>query len=341
MRKTALVVVTIVLAAAAILGYIFVLVPARARQEAERLMKRYAAAPDQQTANRLIELLCKRRVPKEQGDRIFELLLTPRVEVRSAYRSDRPVFIAVGRASDLSFRDCSLRIRHDLRAGGESLYKGSSGGNHLSPGPFYEGVSWAASGDGRVVPVDGPGTYTVNVVREYELHEGGVLLHSCAFDIPVTIHVLDPEHAEHVAVLSAPALDAKMKAAMTLTTQSAEETYSTPSGEYTADIGCWIVATSPPENAAFRCSYRDDAGFTKPFPEFTVLARSGTAVGAGLLPSWGSMLPIRELQLETGHYKGVIILETDEEIAYRDPAMKTIWGGALEFPIEFEVTRVK
>jgi hypothetical protein len=252
------------------------------------------------------------------------------------------VSIAVSRASDLHFEDGRIVKKHDLQAGGESLTKGSAGGNRVTSGPYYEPVLQALSGDGTIVPLTNSGSYTVNVIREYELYDGSTLLHRCAFDIPVTVRVAEPEHAEQVTLKSGASLDARIKAAVKLTRQAAVETYSTPNGEYEADTVCWIEVEGPPENVAFRCSYRDESGFTRDFADFTVVARRGPSTsGSRFLPRWTSMMNPRELQLETGHYKGVIVLTADEEVAYRDPAMKTIWGGTIEFPIEFEVKRVK
>ena len=40
-----------------------------------------------------------------------------------------------------------------------------------------------------------------------------------------------------------------------------------------------------------------------------------------------------------GEYKGIIRLEPDVESAYQYPEIKTIWGGAVEFPFSFEVRK--
>jgi len=40
---------------------------------------------------------------------------------------------------------------------------------------------------------------------------------------------------------------------------------------------------------------------------------------------------------EPGDYAGTLVLRTDPNYAYEDPAIKSIWNGTLEFPIAFVV----
>jgi hypothetical protein len=51
----------------------------------ERLMSRFASTPDQETADKLCELLDNQRVSKEVGSRILKMLTKPKVEVRDPY----------------------------------------------------------------------------------------------------------------------------------------------------------------------------------------------------------------------------------------------------------------
>jgi hypothetical protein len=51
----------------------------------ERLISRFATAPDQPTADKLCELLDNQRVSQEVGNRILEMLTKPKVEVRDPY----------------------------------------------------------------------------------------------------------------------------------------------------------------------------------------------------------------------------------------------------------------
>ena len=54
-------------------------------REIEKLIERYSTAPDQQTADRLVELVGTGSVPLETGNAILEALTRPTVHTRDSY----------------------------------------------------------------------------------------------------------------------------------------------------------------------------------------------------------------------------------------------------------------
>lgn len=62
----------------------------------------------------------------------------------------------------------------------------------------------------------------------------------------------------------------------------------------------------------------------------------GFSVRAGSSGSF--MVDPSSFTLETpGRYKATLILVPELDLAYRDPTIKTIWSGMLEFPISFSI----
>lgn len=346
MRKRGLAWLTVVLVAAAVVGYIFVMRPMRWASQAESLMRKLTTAPDQDSATRLAVLLVRRRLSPAQGGRALKVLMTPRIVVRSSYRSDRPVMIAINNGFWLNSWPMRLdRTDWILPQDGTRPSRQGGAGHSNSPTPWFERVSEGTAPDGSVVGIDGPGTYSVTIRYEYTLREdhgsgAGPPVYSCTIDTPIEITVVEPEDAEQITLVSNPAVDKAMAAAVRLERLRGIGGWSTKEVGYEIRPMYRFVFTPLPENVAFRATYRDQSGTEKAFPDFLLLQRAGRTWGS-FGPEWSHDFSLAQLRLEAGKYKGTIILTPDDEAAYRDAAIKTLWDGTLEFPIEFEVTRIK
>lgn len=168
----------------------------------------------------------------------------------------------------------------------------------------------------------------------------GTVIYECSFDIPITVRVVEPEQAEKVVLKSNPALDSQIKTAFTLVRRAVRwVSYSVGDDTYQYRPLLDLEAPTFPENVAFKVSYRDEAGFIAAFDNFFVSQRAGTSLGLDPSSYVIPIVPLSNLRLEPGHYRGVIVLETDVELAYQDAAMKSVWDGVIELPVKFEVRK--
>jgi hypothetical protein len=351
MRRYAMLALVLVVLVGVVLVAGLVIAPAANRCHVNALIERYSSSPDQETADKLAGLLDWGRVPPEQGGRILKMLLTPRVAVRETYRSDRPVCVTMNRPFWLHFPRMTLNSREwylpqDTGGPSSSTSGGyGGGGSGVDPLPVYREISTGNLADGSRVAIAQVGTYTASIRYEYDLYapsskEGDSPLYTCRIEIPLEIRVVQPDEAEKVNLVSGKELDRQMKAAFRLESHPGGSGHSTREVAYETRPAFEITYLPLSENVAFRARYRDASGFTKPFPEFVLLQRAGHRWPA-FEPRWSAWISLSQLRLEEGDYRGTLILEADEAAAYRDSAMKAIWDGVLQFPIEFHVTKVE
>lgn len=157
MRKAVIPILVLALLAGLLLAYSLAIAPALRERRVEALVERYSGNPDQGTANRLVKLLRKRRLSRELGDRVFKLLMTPQVAVRSSYSSEGPVYIAVGLHSNLGFVDFGVRMSESVYAGAEHLKKLAPEIGPPDKGPRFELLTRGRAAAGSVVQLDKPG----------------------------------------------------------------------------------------------------------------------------------------------------------------------------------------
>jgi len=334
MRKYATAILVVGLLVVLVLAFTLVLAPAFHKRYVNALVQRYSNSPDRVTASKLIKLLDRQRESREQGDKILEALVTPWVAVRQAYGTDSPIYITTSLPFAVSFWH-GLRSVEQVRAGSEVLRSWSGVGyNQVSGMPDPIEIKRGVTADGSVEDIAGTGVYhvvlrytyellTTEVMAPYEEHRAAKPLYVCSFEVPVSIRVVEPEASEKVALVSDKHLDSEIV------------------GGFSIDVTMYrsphVVSEHPlAENVAFRVAYRDQAGQSKPFEQFSVTARGGHARHS---PGgkWTRPVPWDRLELEPGRHTGTLVLETDAELAYQDAAMKTVWDGTIELPVEFEI----
>jgi len=342
MRRYAIVILVLLVVVGPVLVAGLVIGPALHTGQVNSLIEQYSTSPHQETADRLVKLLRRGRLPRKQGDRVFEVLMTPRVAVRTTYSSEGPIYIAIGRDSNLAFGDLCVRMDECVYSGEERLKRERMISNALEKEPRFELIGSRETADGAVVRLDRPGDYEIRLVYKYDLVElplrTGTVLHECFFEMPITLRVVEPEQAEKVVLKSDPGLDNQIKTAFKLVRRSVGwASYSVGDDTYQYRPMLGLEAPTFPENVAFKVSYRDEAGSTIAFENFFVSQRAGTSLGLDPSSSVIPIVPLNNLGLEPGHYRGVIVLETDAELAYQDAAMKTVWDGTIELPVEFEI----
>ncbi len=90
--------------------------------------------------------------------------------------------------------------------------------------------------------------------------------------------------------------------------------------------GIRLNVSDLPESVAWRAMYLENGVETELDHRVMLQAHSQ-----------GSLyLPIQSGDLRPGKHRGMIRLIPDPDAAYEDPQIESIWGGTLEFPLDFE-----
>jgi hypothetical protein len=322
----------------------------------QRLIARFTAAPDQETADKLCELLDNQRVSQEVGNRILEMLTKPKVEVRDPYPAgEKQLCLEYSLPCSIAFRHLSLGLtvfdnsRPDpSKQGRSAMFSGDRMGDH----PWDTGISLIPQTDGHGI-LDDPGDHVVTLsfmadlterrhrpvsehVREFwpwvrsgfgtqwPLRYAVFTRHyACKSDVTFKVRAAALEDCEQVQLRSDPALDERMKASFVAKAYPWDPAESVLRGK---PFRLWC--TSPPLDCAFRGVYRPEQGGTQQDLGPLFFNRRGSS-GIWLDQFWGS--------LPRGKYKGTLALTPDPVLALRMAGVKEIWGGTLEFPVEFEI----
>jgi len=319
---------------ALLIAYFALIRPALERRPVLRLIARYKAEPSQETAQALADLLDRQEVSQALGNEILELLVTPDVAVRSAYPAGEWPRVTASHPFRVEFVLSMLRQRRFIWAQGKEQDGTIVGLDAIGTDPEFwmpkiptsAGV-YPCALDCRVglfarsdYPTDRPLD-----------DEWPAAAYRCAVRIPLDIRLVEPERAERIERRTGQRLDAEMRAAFRPSTESVHDATVLPGGELWAADGQFMFEVGPlSENVGFRYVYRDQGGMTIDARRRTYRAR------AGGLPTTDTF-PVTELRLPPGRYQGTALLIPDEAAAYPDAAIKTIWGGTIELPIEVVV----
>lgn len=346
MRRRIAGVVVVLLLVAVVLACALAFPPWWRVRCAQSLMARYAVGRDQHVAQRLAWLLDRQSVSPELGNRILKVLMMPEVSVRDAYGSDRPVYIATRYPLPFELRRTRLLGTEYFYAGGEEL-TGSENAAYRDYQPRCHEIRHGCLADGSVRQTNTPGVHMASIryshvlVPEHSADRKDAL-HRCESEIPLTIHVVNPDEAEPIRLVSNPSLEKRMKAAFRFESCSPSRA-SWPVGDVRIEMSpsCHQLFYSPlPENVASRFAYRDETGLEIPLPNSLLLQRAGWTWGPSR-PEWVTAPSFARVDLPDGKHKGTLVLTPDIDTAYRDPEIKTLYDGTLEFPIEFDVTEAK
>lgn len=325
----------------------------------ERAIGRFEAEPSQASADVLAELIDEHVPTVNQGERILELLLEPRVTKRKAYPRGSVPVIALELPFAVPFQNVSIAMEEQFLCDGASARHGQGSGGDLIRGQARFRALYPAP--------QKTGTYHVEIQQRYtfNLHHrehtwtwrpfGGpfprCLLpvrhattmrfrsleqwdYACSLALQVEIVVVEKSRAERIELESNPDLDEAMRAAISSTTTPFMRSwYSTALGRRTSTGGLQITYDNLPAAVGFKPELRLSDGREIPADRrvsHRLYARAGSS---GRFNVAASALGIQK----RGSYTGSIILRSDPNAAYRDPAIKAIWAGTLEFPISFEV----
>ncbi len=319
-------------------GYLVVARPALRRARIRRLMARHRAEPSQETAQALADLLDRQRAPQALGNEILELLVTPDVAVRAAYPVGEQPHVVVEHPLAFGLGETSLVSRCDLLVAGKGRHLRSGSWNPADLAPWIVRMP--------VPPVPGRYEcalgYDVRLTTEPVMQYGPLatppataqqvrMAYACAFRVPFVVRVVEASRAERIGRRTDPKLDRAVRSAVQVREEPCGQGTTLPGGEHYHTLGrARLEVGTLPENVGFRFTYRDQGGMTMRVPSWSFRRRAS-------MPVTAAMLPLAALRLPPGTYEGTAILQPDEAAAYPDAAIKTIWGGTIELPIELTV----
>lgn len=305
----------------------------------DALMAEYRKAPSQATAIQLTRLLDEQMVSDEKGSAILECLVKPQLTVRSSYRVGHPAACSLTIPFPVTIQKMDTSVKRKTT---DSLNKLSGEDSVSGNGGNFSGTSFLFLSR---VPTT-PGIYRLQVLYDYRLVPGKMSkkkeAYACSFVVPVDFRVVEEKAAETVKLVSNPGLDLAMRRAFRVGHSKVYEgSYGSSSGnpiKFHMEFDCRY--SSLPMDAVFNVSFVEKdgkkirmSGSRSNLDSFCVL-RSGN--------SRELILPFSILEIEDiGFYEGTMVFKPDVEDAYRDPSIKEIWGGTLEFPVTLTVSAGK
>lgn len=324
-----------------------------------RAIGRFATGPSQVGADVLVKMIDKNVPTAKQGERILKLLLTPKVTTRKAYRRGSVPVIALELPFAVPFQNVSIAMEEQILRGGAPLRSSQGSGGDLIRGQARFHALRPAPQKAGTYRMEIRQRYTLNLHhrehtwswRPFRGPFPRCLLparntttmrfrslerwdYACSLMVRADIVVAEEPEAERIELESNPDLDEAVRAAISSTTTPFMRSwYSTASGRRTSTGGLQITYDDLPTAVGFRPELCLSDGREIPADRrvsHRLYARAGSS---GRFNVAASALGIEEC----GSYTGSMVLRSDPNVAYRDPAIKAIWDGTLEFPISFEV----
>ncbi len=316
----------------------------------------------------MVRLLEEQFLPQDLAGEMMSALFRPTVLTRKAYPAGRTPFICVEQPFNLRFRAMAIARESQVWTEWNSSGVTSKAGNTIAKGrrfawmprppsasPQKAGTAYppgkyrmelrykfALTPTGRIIRTWRPTLrgfprgllrYQINVVPIYPRPSSP--LYTCHFTIPVDIVIVDPEKAEHIELVSDPNLDAAMRAAFTSTIDPTGRcSYGTASGRRDARNRVMIYWRDLPAAFAFRATLRLPDGSKLPQQDYAPAQQRILQAGSS---GQTDLYPAAFRPEKPGRHNATLILSGDPDAAYRDPAIKSIWNGSLEFPFPFEV----
>lgn len=159
--------------------------------------------------------------------------------------------------------------------------------------------------------------------------------YACSVTAEADIIIVEISQAETVELVSNADLDAAMeKAFRSNAVPMAMNWYRAPSGQRRSTGMLEITYRNLPAAVGFEPVLRLPDGREiagDPQVSHRLFARAGRSGQFTVSPS-------NLILDEPGSYTGSVVLRSDPNVAYRDPGIKAIWDGALEFPVSFTVS---
>ena len=308
--------------------------------QAERAIAWFEADPSQARVEALITALEAHKATAEQGSRIVALLFRPKVVMRESYSVGRPVALALESPYEVEFQnaiweqmDVSLADGSDIRSNRlprAPLYLHTTG--YTEPGTYPLKLRWryavGLQRGKRSSPRGGKVRAALQWIRTVVRAATSAKwkpasTYECDLTIQADAHVVGAGEADEIALQSEPELDKVMRAAVIRSPGRAASASALILSLHYRDI---------PLAMSFACSLRLADGREIPWRGWhadKLRARAGSSgVFRVSVGDFGYYTPGRDA--------GTIVLKPDPELACLDPAIDTIWGVTLEYPIIVE-----
>jgi hypothetical protein len=328
----------------------------------ERAIDRFRAAPSSPRAARLTQWLAEGSATREQGERILILLLQPKIVTRAAYPVGQSVGISVERLFPIGIADARIEFQEQVWGDGRPM----------AARERQMDISWKSTSTLYDVPEilnawtrpTEPGVYhaeihtTCKIINipgrrltlwkrlsmglRKRLGRPPIMLtpasaeptYECQFTVPFDFNVVGKDRAERLEVITDPQTDDIMRAAIATETSERHGVYGTPAGRRGHRGSTSVAFKTLPVAAAFELSLRLTDGRELPSgpsgqPQRIRVRAGGSGTFVVNVGSFGLTEP--------GEYAGTLVLRSDPNFAYEDPAIKALWNGTLEFPIAFVV----
>lgn len=329
----------------------------RQRRAVEAVLARFEAGPSREGVNELVQLLDSRRLTAAQGERILKMLLYPNVITRPAYPLGKSPTCSLERPFRVRFAHAMASSQTEIWADGKRLNgSGGRGGASFDTTPVLYSLSSEPHG---------PGLYDEEIRHEYEIDympakttwswnpgrgrlprsllprkrtsytQGTDVSYRCDFTVPIQFRVVEEDEAETIALLSDPELDERMRRTFAVSSRHRSSgTYHTLAGKRSyASSNNWIEFDILPSAVSFKAALRLANG-----DEIPARGKYPTQYQRRANMSGELQVVLQNLLLEEpGDYRATLILTPDPDNAYRDPVIKAIWGGTLEFPVHFTI----
>jgi hypothetical protein len=346
--------------AAVLLGLCWGLYEAANYWRVERAIGRFETGPSQARADVLVKMIDNHVPTAKQGERILGLLLRPQIVTRETYPRGKYPRFALELPFAVRFRNVSIAREEEILRDGVPLRSHQGGGDDVirsqtrlrvlyrsprTPGMYHVEIRQRYAFNLHHVertwqwrPLSGPfprcllprRNTTTMPFRSFERWD-----YACSIAVEADVVIVEKSQAESIELISNPDLDAAMQGAFRSKALSMMTSwYQTPSGRRMATGALGITYHDLPAAVGFELVLRLEDGreiASNPQISHRLFARAGSSGEFTVSPS-NLMLD------EPETYTGSIVLRSDPNRAYEDPAIKTIWDGELEFPISFTVS---
>jgi len=320
----------------------------------ERTIAGFRAAPGPACVVRLTQWLAEGAVTPEQGARILTLLLQPMIVTRPAYPVGQSVGISVERPFALSIPGHRIEFQEHVW-GGKRLMDT----NWVSRSTLY---GFPEILNAWTQPTE-PSIYharirtTCKVIstagRKFTLWDRLSMslrrllgrppatrapargpTYGCQFVVPFDLKIIEKDQAERLELRADPQMDKTMRTVIAAETSDRHGAYGTPAGRRGHRGSTSVAFKTLPIAVAFELSLRLADG--RELPAGANRQPQRIRIRAG--KSAAFLVDVGSFGLtEPGDYAGTLVLRSDPNYAYEDPAIKAIWNGTLEFPIAFVV----
>lgn len=329
----------------------------------EHAIRRYRAAPSAPRATMLTQWLAEGAVTPEQGGRVLTVLLEPKVVTRAAYAIGQPVGFSVERPFPLRIPGCRIELKDEVWGEGRRMVGRMRGMDTgwRSVRTLYDAreiltASWVQPHEPGIHHAEIYLTCKIVTVPGRRLTFWDRLAirlrrllgrppavravastgptYECQCAVPFDLNVVEKDRAEQLELVADPQIDRLMRTAIAAEAADRHGTYETPVGRRGHRGSVSVTFKTLPVAAAFELSLRLADGRELPAGPNRQPQRIRVCAGE----SGAYMVNVGDFGItEPGDYAGTLVLRTDPNYAYEDPAIKSIWNGTLEFPISFTV----